>query len=463
MALSDVEKATIAYLQGKMADVVLADELNEAYYNGRQRLDQIGIAVPPELRRFETVVNWPRVTVDALEERIDKKALMLPGRDVAAPELEEAWAANDLDSEASLLHLDALVYGRGFACIGANEDDREHPLITVESPREVAVEVNPRTRRVTSALRLYGPDETGNPVELTLYLPGETIWATRTAEGWVEVDRDRHRIGRVPVIPFYNRRRTGPAAGLSEMADVITLTDSAARALTNLQVALETHAVPQKWVLGMSKGDFVDKDGKPIPVWQAYYSGIWANQNSDAKVGQFSASDLRNFHETISHYGGLVSSVTGLPMRYLGQNTANPPSADGIRADESRLVKRAERKCAAWGDQWGRVLAYYLRIRDGDWLDDARISVEWHDPGTPTIAARADAVQKLAGGKAILSLEGAWDELGWSEARKQREREYLAAEKAAQPTSPPPAPVEAPQDPLQDRTVAEEPETGDER
>lgn len=456
MALSDVEKATIAHLQGKMADVVITDQLNDAYYNGLQRLDQIGIAVPPELRRFETLVNWPRVTVDALEERIDKKALMLPGKDVSAPELEEAWAANDLDSEASLLHIDTLVYGRAFACVGANEDDPEHPIISVESPREIAVDINPRTRRVTAALRLYGPDLTGQASELTLYLPDVTVWATRTERGWVETDRDEHRIGRVPVIPFYNRRRTGPAAGLSEMADVISLTDSAARALTNLQIALETHAVPQKYVLGMSKGDFVDKDGNPIPVWQAYYSGIWANQNSDAKVGQFSASSLSNFHDTINHYGGLVSSVTGLPMRYLGQNTANPPSADGIRADESRLVKRAERKCAAWGDQWGRVLAYYLRIRDGEWLDDARISVEWHDPGTPTVAARADAVQKLAGGKAILSLEGAWDELGWSEARKQRERDYLKAEKAAQPTPPALAPDVAPTDlPVRDAGVDE--------
>ena len=54
---------------------------------------------------------------------------------------------------------------------------------------------------------------------------------------------------------------------------------------------------------------------------------------------------------------------------------------------------------------------------------------EWHDAATPTVAARADAIVKLTGGKPVLSVEGAWDEMGWSEPRKAREREYLAAER----------------------------------
>jgi hypothetical protein len=43
------------------------------------------------------------------------------------------------------------------------------------------------------------------------------------------------------------------------------------------------------------------------------------------------------------------------------------------------------------------------------------------------VAARADAVVKLRA-ENLISREGVWDELGWSEARKQRERDYLAAE-----------------------------------
>ena len=44
------------------------------------------------------------------------------------------------------------------------------------------------------------------------------------------------------------------------------------------------------------------------------------------------------------------------------------------------------------------------------------------------MAARADAIVKLTGGKPVLSVEGAWDEMGWSEARKETERSRIEAE-----------------------------------
>jgi len=430
VALSLDDTKTVAALAQQIETTGYVDQRLDAYYEGQQRLQHIGLAVPPELRRFETLVNWPRLCVDSLAERMSVKSLMLPGVDVADPSLQEAWDFNNLDSESNLAHLDAFVYGRGFVCVGSNEEDAEHPLITVESPREVIAAFDPRTRRVSAALRLYGySDGDLTPTLATLYLPNSTTWLEKGTDGrWRDYERDDHNVGRVPVYPLLNRRRTGRFSGVSEMADVIGLTDAAARSLTNLQIAAETHSVPQKYVLGMSRGDFVNADGSPIPAWESYFSAIMANQNKDAKVGQFTASDLKNFHETVNHYAQLVAGVTGLPMRYLGQVSTNPPSADGIRADESRLVKRAELRMSNFGNVWGQVLAHYLRIRDGDWVDGNRITVEWHDAGTPTYGAKVDGVQKLTGGKPILSTQGGWDELGWSEARKQREMAYLQQE-----------------------------------
>ena len=429
LALSLDETRIVNDLTTALALASAADQKHDRYYEGTQRLDHIGLAVPPDLRRFETVVNWPRLTTDSLNERLDVKSFILPDQETADPGLREGWDANDLDSEAPKLHLDSFIYGRGFVCVGTNEDDREHPLITVESPREITVQIDPRTRRVVEGLRLYGHVEGDlTPRFATLYRPNETVWLERGSNGrWDEISRDQHNLGRVPIIPFFNRLRPGRWAGVSEMADIIPLTDAAARTLTNLQIAGETHSVPQKYVLGMSKGDFVDAAGNPIPAWESYFSAIWANANKDAKVGQFSATDLRNFHDTVNHYARLVSALSGLPPHFLGFTSDNPASADAIRSSESRLVKRAELKQRQFGDAWGRVMAYYLRLRDGEWPDGSRIKVEWHDASTPTVGARADAVVKqVASG--ILSREGAWDDLGWSEARKERERRYFEQE-----------------------------------
>lgn len=455
MPLSSDELDLIGELTLQAAWYETEDQRHLEYYEGVQRLNQLGIAVPPELRKFVTIVNWPRVVVDTIEHRQDVKALLLPGSDTNDAGLMELWRANNLDSELTLLNVDQMIYGRGFICVGSNDTDPEMPLITVESPREITAKVDPRKRRMLAALRLYDVQhdvpqdlyagQQGVPRALTLYLPDQTVWAVREDGGWAEVDRDVHNLGRVPVVMFLNRRRTGQWCGRTEMADVIPLTDAAARSLTNLQVAAETHSVPQKWVLGMSKGDFVDADGNPIPAWQSYFGAIWAHGNPNASVGQFTASDLKNFHDTVNHYGQLASSVTGFPGKYFGLFTANPAAEGAIRADEAQMVKTIERKNSTTGNSLAWVLGIARRIQTGEWEDGNRIAVEWHDPGTPTFSQKADALQKLSGGVPLVSREGAWDELGWSEARKDRERGYFAAESdggdlgLSTPAEPPPA------------------------
>jgi hypothetical protein len=315
VALSTDEAATLTRLKNALTAGQSDLRLLDAYYEGAQRLEALGLAVPPELRKFVTIVNWPRICADAIEERLDLFGFRLPGSTEADSELWRVWQANGLDEESQLAHLDALVFGRSFVTVGANEDDDGTPLVTVESPLELAVERDPRTRAVTAALRLTGGVATvatgtvagSAPVYATLYLPDQTIWLTGTGTGsrWTEEDRDVHGLGVVPVVPLVNRGRLTQRNGVSEIADVLPLTDAAARALTNAQVATEVAAIPQRWVAGMSKGDFADANGNPLPAWQAYFGSIWSTEAADAKFGQFSAADLGNFTRIVDHYAQL--------------------------------------------------------------------------------------------------------------------------------------------------------------
>lgn len=432
MALTVDETNALDELSRKLDTYGHRDKRLDAYYEGQQRLEQMGLAVPPELRRFETIVNWPRLSVDSLEERLDLEGFRLSGQDADDVELWRIWQANDLDEESQLGHLDAFIYGRSFICVGAG-DDEDTPLVTIESPREMIAAIDPRTRHVSAALRLYGStDDNPEPQLATLYFPTRTVWLERRPglnPRWVEWDRDDHNLGEVPVVPLLNRRRVGRWAGVSELADVIPLTDAAARSLTNLQVASETHSVPQKWALGVSQGDFVDAEGNMLPVWESYFRSIWATGNKDAKVGQFQASDLRNFHDTVNHYARLVASLTGLPPHYLGFTTDNPASADAIRSSEARLVKRAERRQRIFGGSWERAMRLVLRFATGEWVPEARgMEAIWRDPATPTHAAKVDAMMKLTGGKQIVSVETAQEELGWNRTRRDVERSRLLAE-----------------------------------
>ena len=410
------------------------DQRFDRYYEGSQRLAHIGLAVPPELRKFETVLNWCRTVVDSVSDRMRMKAFYLPGEQQASEALRESWDYNNLDSESIAHHQEMLILGRGFVSVGANEEDPEFPLIQVENPRELAVDIDHRHRRLRAAVRVMPSenDAPGTPSNAVLYLPDSTMRLKRDQGRWVVEDRDDHGLGRVPLVMFLNRRRVGQWTGVSEMVDAIPLVDAAARSLTNLQLAGETHSAPQKYVLGMSKGDFVDAEGKPIPAWEAYFNAIWANQNKDAKVGQFAASDLSNFHNTVDHYASKLAGLYGLPARYVGITSVNPAAEGAIRAEEARLILNVEKKAALAGDGWGWVMGLVERFRTGEWVSGSRIKTDWFDAGTPTYAQRADALTKMYNsGQGILSREGVWEELGWSEARMERERSRFEAEARA--------------------------------
>lgn len=420
-------------LESKLSNLAGNDALHDRYYEGTRRLEQIGLAVPPELEFMEVSANWCRVAVDSVADRLKMKGFYLPGESQASASLRDGWDANNLDSESLLLHQETMIYGRGYVSVSTNEEDAEFPLIQVESPTEISVEVDRRHRRIVAAARFYDRAELGGlPRAATLYLPDQTLWLERNGfGGWSVVDRDDHRLGRVPIVMFLNRRRAGRWTGVSEMADIAQLVDASARSLTNLQLAVETHSVPQKWVLGMSKGDFVDKNGQPIPAWEAYFTSIMANAKgpNEARVGQFTASDLKNFHDTIKLYGNLASSVSGLPSRYFGDSTVNPSSFEAIMAEEVRLILNTEKKQTAFGDGWGWVSGLYERFRTGSWIDGSRIKTEWFNAATPTLAQAADSATKLyANGQGAISRESVFDALGFSEAEKIREWDRLERE-----------------------------------
>lgn len=407
------------------------DERMLRYFKLKQRVEHLGMAIPPQMRRFLVVANWPRVVVRTISGRQKVRALILPGEETVDPTLRAIAEANNLPAHLKMYRKDKLIYGRGFLSVGSNEAAEDRPIVRVESPREMEAMVDVRREVMTAAARFYDfPDGEIGPKKVTLYLPDYTVWVARGTDGrWYEVDRDNHRLGVVPIIMGLNERMSGGFAGESELTDIIGLTDSVARSLTNLQFAQEAHGVPGKWATGVSQGDFVDANGDPVPQFEAYYDAMNLLSAKEARWGQFSAADLKNFETALNIYGKQAAVSYGFPSRYFGITTSNPPAEGAIRADENDLVNYVEDKNEAEGMELGWMGALAYRFAKGEWVEGNRVRADYFDPGTPTFAQRADALTKMrsVGG---ISREGMWDELGWTEARKAKERQYLDAENA---------------------------------
>lgn len=374
-------------------------ELRDLYYRGEQAIRQLGISVPPQLAGLRTVVGWPAIAVESIEERLDIEGFRYPDQAGGDQALWDIWQANDLDEESQLGNLDALIFGRAPVAVGSGDADGDPPIITVESPLDMSVDYDPRTRRVRAAVRLFQVDEERR---LTLYLPGATITAALGANADAKViDRDDHRLGTVLVASIANRQRTHDRAGASEItSDVMSITDAACRTLIGAEVSREFYGAPQRYILGASESDFQAADGTPKSAWETYIGRVLALEGDDKgnlpKVGQFDASSPAPYVEVLNMYARLFASRIGLPPHYLGYTTDNPASADAIRSSEARLVKRAERKQRAFGGAWEQVMRLALLARDGRVPDPARrIETIWRDAATPTQAAQADATQKM--------------------------------------------------------------------
>lgn len=432
MALSLEELRLLQAHANDLASKRMDDIKHERYYDGEQRVEQLGMAIPPAMRKFLVIANWSATVVDTIKDRQQVRSMALLGDETADPVLQRVWDSSNMDSHVDMFNVDRMVYGRAFLSVGADEDDPESALIRVESPHEISAFVDVRREVVTSAARFYGVSDIGDgPTHATLYLPDVTAWLAKSevTGRWAEVDRDEHRLGAVPIVMHLNRRRSGKFSGRSEMSKVMGISDAAARSLTNMQFAQEAHGIPRMWMTGVARGDFLDDNGKPVPQFEAYFDAIQTLSDKDAKVGQLTAADLKNFETAMRIYGQQATVATGFPYRYWGLSTANPPAEGALIADESSLVRSVEAQNTQVGTTlgWAGALAY--RIATGDWVTGNRVRVDWFDPSTPTVAQREDALMKRRS-QGVLSREGYWDELGWSESRKERERNYLKAEAA---------------------------------
>ncbi|WP_344028834.1 phage portal protein [Streptomyces luteireticuli] len=364
------------------------------YFTGLSRMANLGIAVPPALQSIRTVTGWPRVVVDALDERLDVDALRCPDDPEAEDALGIIWDHNDLGDESQLAHLDALVYGRSYLTVGPGEDGI--PLVTVESPQHMTVDYDVRTRTVRSALRLISA---GSQRAATLYLPDQTIDLTGSGTGWTIAERRPHDLGEVPVVRMANRQRSADRRGSSEITEEVrALTDSACRTLLGQEIAREFFAAPQRYILGASESAFQGPDGSPRGAWQTYTGRYLALERDEdgqvPEVGQFPAYDPATYGRIVDLYARLVAGVTGLPPHALGYTTDNPASADAIRKSEARLIKRAERRQRTFSRPWTQCARLALRLA-GAPAPLPRIEVQWRDAATPTVAAAADATVKL--------------------------------------------------------------------
>ncbi len=367
--------------------------------------------------------NWCEIVCDAPQERMRILGFRFGDEDgVADQDANRFWQSNYLDADSDLLHTEMFVRGRAFALVWADEDDENEPEITVESPLECIVGYEPGNRRRRRAgLKVWQQDEFQ---WANLYLPDEVWKLQRRGSGstggafganWSirptgnQPNPMPNPLGKVPLVEFANKGRlTDPP--MAEHAKVIPLQDAVNKIVSDMLVASEFGAYPQRYITGLTELPD-DPESAALAEFKAAASRVWLM--GEGQPGQFAATDLGNFVGASEQLVKHIASQSKTPQHYF-YLSGQFPSGESILSAESGLTAKVQSRTRAISEAWEEVirLAFAVagderraRIKDAETL--------WSDPQFRTESAHADAVIKQFQ-VGILTKRQAREEMGLS-------------------------------------------------
>jgi hypothetical protein len=177
MAELDLLKVLADELRGRLRHLKRLDN----YYEGEQPVQFVTHLFEDEVGEpiAHLVLNWPQLVADAFQERLDIEGFRYPNTATGDDHLWDLWQSNDGDEQSQQANLDAIIFGETFVIVGPSDD---LPVFTVESPMQVGAYRDPRTRKLTRAVKLWDERDTdGQKVEwANLYLANGDADGTAT-------------------------------------------------------------------------------------------------------------------------------------------------------------------------------------------------------------------------------------------------------------------------------------------
>lgn len=395
--------------------------------------------------------NFCGLVVDAVEERLDVEGFRMGADMEADQDAWRMWQVNGLDAWSQIAHTEALVKGQASVLVWADEDDDQMAEITIQDALEMAVALDRGDGDRLAALKRW-TEEDGSTC-FTLYMPDRIEkWQTipkgqPAASALLKVGRYGlvqrevpgeawplpNPLGVVPVVPLVNRPRLR-GIGVSEIAAVIPIQNALNKLFLDMLVAAEFAAFRQRYAVGLELE--VDPDtGKAVEPYQTGAGNLWAEENPNAKFGDFEVTDLGNYVKAIETSIQHIASITRTPAHYLMGNAGSFPSGESLAATETGLTRKAERKQRFLGEGWEEVVRLGFLVtgdKRGEIEDSETI---WRDPESRNEAAHVDSLVKL--GSLGVPEEMLWEMAGLTPTQIARAKEINAAAKAAEQPPPP--------------------------
>lgn len=322
------------------------------YYEMKMAITDFGIATPPKLRNYQSVLGWCGKAVDSLSDRLVFREFEEDNFDI-----NEIFRMNNPDVLFDSAILSALISSCCFIYI--SEDEIGYPRLQVIDGANATGIIDPITGLLTEGYAVIERDKNGRPKTEVYFIPGETR-VIRLGEEDEHLENNVQYPLLVPII--YRPDAVRPFGHSRISRSCMDIIASAIRTVKRSEIAAEFYSFPQKWVVGTS----IDAD--PMDKWKATMSAMMEfskdEEGDKPQVGQFTQQSMTPHTEQLKMFAALFAGETGLTLDDLGFVTENPSSAEAIKASHENLRLTARKAQRTFGSGFLNVGYLAACLRD---------------------------------------------------------------------------------------------------
>lgn len=378
------------------------------------------------------VENWCQVVIDSAMDRIDLMGFMVAHeQDLIGLErgdierrrkrtevgatmttaLNGVFRDTELFLDAHDVHLASLVLGEAYVFVWMADDGEIEAYYNDASATHIEYRRDkPREKRFAAKL---WEGENGDYVLGMYYPEAFEFYVAKKKEGeilkvtdFVYESRETNPTNVIPI--FHFRRSRIKIAG--ELDGILTLQDAINKLLSDMMVAAEFGAFPQRYII--SQAEVGDLKSVPGHVWEVP-SGDGKSQRTE--LGQLNSANLENYLQAIDNIAQSVAIITRTPRHYFWGQTG-PISGEALIALESPLNKKVQRYLERFESSWQEIGQFILQL-EGHNVERSDIILQWDRPETvqPKTASEIRGLDVQSGLPLITALRRE----GWTEAEIQ--------------------------------------------
>jgi SPP1 Gp6-like portal protein len=400
------------------------------YYDGEQPLVYTATRLKDIFKDLDAYFaeNWCSVVVDSTRDRINLREINVQGS--AQKRWKEIWEASEISLESDDVHEAALVAGEGYFIAWPDEDDLMQGYHN--DPRLVHLfyyKSEPRKKKFAAK---WWVDE-GEKLSMTLYYADHLEYyrsrnKAKNVQEFTSLEPLKtptadNPYGQVPVFHY----RLGQRKVKSDLKNVVPIQNGINKLLTDMMVAAEYGAFPQRYVISNATVNGKLKNA-PSEIWDLP-AGDGIGQQTQA--GQFAATQLDNYLKGIDDLATAISSITRTPKHYFFSIGSNL-SGEALIAMEAPLNKKAQDRIDRFIPVWKQVTLFMLTA-SGEAVKPEEVNAMFDKPETvqPYTQAQTRQLNVTAGMPLVTILR----EEGKSEAFINQMQKDKAEEDTAKQTS----------------------------